>query len=186
MPKRLLLAIAVSFSPFNVAGFTLPTTLTVPRSSKAGESQIHRLPNQNKYVTSFKASAAVDTDAPTETAALGAWIPLGSASCLDGLTPTQITVCGLDLVVWQSKDKTSKKGALGTFSAFMDACPHRLAPLSHGRVDPVTGCLGESSSDVVLHLFLLYILYTLTYTFCLYFHLQNAPITVGHSTQTAI
>jgi hypothetical protein len=182
MPKRLLLAIAVSFSPSNVAGFTLPTTLTVPRSSKVGGSQIHRLTNQNKYVTSFKAS----TDAPTETAALGAWIPLGSASCLDGLTPTQITVCGLDLVVWQSKDKSSKKGDLGTFSAFMDACPHRLAPLSQGRVDPVTGCLGESSSDVVLHLFLLYILYTLTYTFCLYFHLQNAPITVGHSTQTAI
>ena len=88
-------------------------------------------------------------DVLIETAAdskLGAWIPLGSASCLNGLTPTQIQVCGLDLVVWQHKnqDAKSKKGDdAGTFSAFMDACPHRLAPLSQGRVDPNTGCLGN-------------------------------------------
>lgn len=73
----------------------------------------------------------IETNNPSEVQ-LGAWIPLASESSLSGLSPVKIQVCGLDLVVWESSDG---------FSAFMDACPHRLAPLSQGRVDPETGCL---------------------------------------------
>lgn len=81
---------------------------------------------------------------------LGAWMPLGSASCLMGLTPVQIRICGIDIAVWHTPrptQKTSKtKDALNTaaavqWSALIDACPHRLAPLSQGRVDPNTGCI---------------------------------------------
>lgn len=74
---------------------------------------------------------------------LGAWMPLGSASCLTGINPAQVRLCGLDVAVWHKPlPKGAKRGAVATeFSAFVDACPHRLAPLSQGRVDPDTGCL---------------------------------------------
>ena len=74
---------------------------------------------------------------------LGAWMPLGSASSLTGLGPTQIRVCGVDLAVWHKPlPKDAKRRAAATeWSALVDACPHRLAPLSQGRVDPNSGCI---------------------------------------------
>jgi len=63
---------------------------------------------------------------------VGAWIPIASAHALRGLGPQKIRVMGLDLVVWQSNTNWSVMG---------DTCPHRLAPLSQGRVDPETGCI---------------------------------------------
>lgn len=67
-------------------------------------------------------------------------MPLGSASSLTGINPTQIRVCGLDIAVWHKP--TSKKQKVATeWSALIDACPHRLAPLSQGRVDPTSGCI---------------------------------------------
>jgi len=71
---------------------------------------------------------------------LGAWLPLGSASSLTGLTPLQIRVCGIDLAVWHTP-KTKHDREQPEFSAFIDACPHKLAPLSQGRIDPKTNCL---------------------------------------------
>lgn len=74
---------------------------------------------------------------------LGAWMPLGSASSLTGLCPTQIRVCGVDLAVWHKPlPKDAKRSAVATeWSALVDACPHRLAPLSQGRVDSSSGCI---------------------------------------------
>jgi phenylpropionate dioxygenase-like ring-hydroxylating dioxygenase large terminal subunit len=77
---------------------------------------------------------------------LGAWMPLGSATCLMGLTPVQIKICGIDIAVWHTPLPTKKtKDAMTStavkWSALIDACPHRLAPLSQGRVDPITGCI---------------------------------------------
>ena len=63
---------------------------------------------------------------------VGAWIPIASARALRGLGPQQIRVMGLDLAVWNSGE---------AWSVMTDACPHRLAPLSQGRVDPETGCI---------------------------------------------
>ena len=60
---------------------------------------------------------------------IGAWIPIASASALRGLGPQRVEVMGLELVVWQAH-------ANGPWSVMSDACPHRLAPLSQGRVDP--------------------------------------------------
>jgi len=65
---------------------------------------------------------------------LGAWLPIGSASALVGDTPTAITVAGIPLVVWKSPISAK-------WSVMRDQCPHRLAPLSQGRVDTQTGCL---------------------------------------------
>ncbi len=68
----------------------------------------------------------------TENDQNGAWLPIGSAKGLVGNVPTSIEVAGEKLVVW-------KNGA--EWSVLRDACPHRLAPLSQGRVDPSTGCI---------------------------------------------
>lgn len=83
---------------------------------------------------------SIDSSSPPS-AQLGAWIPLGSAANLADVTPLQLTVCGLDLVVWNNKTSTKDDTQYLQYSAAIDACPHRLAPLSQGRVDPKTKCL---------------------------------------------
>ncbi len=49
----------------------------------------------------------------------------------------------MDIAVWHKPlPKTAKRGAAAKeWSALVDACPHRLAPLSQGRVDPQSGCI---------------------------------------------
>jgi nitrite reductase/ring-hydroxylating ferredoxin subunit len=65
--------------------------------------------------------------------AIGAWVPVGSVSCLSGLDPTCLELFGHRFVVWQ-KFPTH-------WSVMMDECPHRFGPLSQGRVDPITKCI---------------------------------------------
>ena len=74
---------------------------------------------------------------------LGAWMPIGSASSLTGINPSRHRICGIDIAVWHKPmPKKSKRNAVATeWSAMVDACPHRLAPLSQGRVDPESGCI---------------------------------------------
>ncbi|KAM6573745.1 hypothetical protein CsatA_017825 [Cannabis sativa] len=56
------------------------------------------------------------------------WYPISLLEDLDPRLPTPFQLLGRDLVVW--KDKGS-----GQWVAFDDKCPHRLAPLSEGRID---------------------------------------------------
>ncbi|MBW4623920.1 MAG: Rieske 2Fe-2S domain-containing protein [Cyanosarcina radialis HA8281-LM2] len=62
------------------------------------------------------------------------WYPLSPVEDLDPTQPTTATLLGLRLVIW--KPKSSE-----TFRVFLDRCPHRLAPLSEGRIDDTTGNL---------------------------------------------
>ncbi|MGL5793903.1 MAG: Rieske 2Fe-2S domain-containing protein [Waterburya sp.] len=62
------------------------------------------------------------------------WYPLIPVEDLNPKRPTPITVLGLNLVIWQP-------GLSSTYRVFMDRCPHRLAPLSEGRIDEKTGNL---------------------------------------------
>ncbi|KAJ9520049.1 hypothetical protein QJQ45_029981 [Haematococcus lacustris] len=55
------------------------------------------------------------------------WYPVASVVELDETRPTPMIVLGKELVVW--RDGTN------TWRAFQDMCPHRLAPLSEGRVE---------------------------------------------------
>jgi nitrite reductase/ring-hydroxylating ferredoxin subunit len=64
---------------------------------------------------------------------MGAWVPVGSISCMEGLDPLPVEIMGRQFVVW--------RGADGRWSVLKDECPHRMVPLSQGRVDPETGCL---------------------------------------------
>jgi phenylpropionate dioxygenase-like ring-hydroxylating dioxygenase large terminal subunit len=60
------------------------------------------------------------------------WVPLASTYELDATRPHAVTFYNNSYVVYCDK---------GTWAVFDDACPHRLAPLSQGRVDKQTGRL---------------------------------------------
>mmetsp|Transcript_37799 Transcript_37799/g.85145 ORF Transcript_37799/g.85145 Transcript_37799/m.85145 type:complete len:561 (-) Transcript_37799:51-1733(-) len=67
------------------------------------------------------------------------WFPVASVLELDPSRPTPVQIDGLRLVVWHSP--AAEDGQEGEWRVFADACPHRLAPLSEGRIEATTGCL---------------------------------------------
>jgi hypothetical protein len=103
------------------------------------------------FRTSLLASSVTEAEAAIKSETrndgeegIGAWIPLLSMKSMMGLGPQRITVMGIDLVVWHSEiDGKKKKGNDEdvVWTAQVDACAHRLAPLSQGRVDPKTNCV---------------------------------------------
>ncbi|PON55358.1 Pheophorbide a oxygenase [Parasponia andersonii] len=56
------------------------------------------------------------------------WYPVSLVEDLDPRLPTPFQLLGRDLVLWNDK-------STGQWVAFDDKCPHRLAPLSEGRID---------------------------------------------------
>ncbi|MEO1373813.1 MAG: Rieske 2Fe-2S domain-containing protein [Cyanobacteria bacterium J06635_10] len=62
------------------------------------------------------------------------WYPVSPVEDIDPQKPTAVTVLGLRLVIWKPKSSDY-------YRVFIDKCPHRLAPLSEGRVDEKTGNL---------------------------------------------
>lgn len=62
------------------------------------------------------------------------WYPISPIEDLDPDLPTSVVLLGQRLVVW--KPRFSEQ-----YRVFLDRCPHRLAPLSEGRVDEKTGHL---------------------------------------------
>jgi len=55
-----------------------------------------------------------------------AWYPLAFDALTDRLRPVSLSLLGAPLALWW---------AGGEWSAVLDRCPHRLAPLSEGRID---------------------------------------------------
>jgi nitrite reductase/ring-hydroxylating ferredoxin subunit len=104
-------------------------------SSRTNKNNIGRLAASASSLTeeaeASPTSSLSDDDGGPQ---LGAWIPIGSASALASLSPTSIKVMNLDLAVWY-REETKQ------WSVLSDACPHRLAPLSQGRINPETGCI---------------------------------------------
>jgi phenylpropionate dioxygenase-like ring-hydroxylating dioxygenase large terminal subunit len=64
---------------------------------------------------------------PTRFDCKEAWYPVHYLSDLDRSKPTRFTLLGQDLVLWWDRQASS-------WRAFEDQCPHRLAPLSEGRI----------------------------------------------------
>lgn len=60
------------------------------------------------------------------------WYPLSPVEDLDPQVPTTVTVLGIQLVIWKPQNADS-------YQIFLDRCPHRLAPLSEGKIDEATG-----------------------------------------------
>ena len=72
---------------------------------------------------------------PSATLSGGSWFAILAKSGYEGVTlPVAIEVAGEKLVAWKSPITSE-------WSVMHDECPHRLAPLSQGRVDPLTGCI---------------------------------------------
>eukprot|EP01023_Acetabularia_acetabulum_P045562 TRINITY_DN4626_c0_g1_i1.p1 TRINITY_DN4626_c0_g1~~TRINITY_DN4626_c0_g1_i1.p1 ORF type:complete len:530 (-),score=73.31 TRINITY_DN4626_c0_g1_i1:1081-2670(-) len=55
------------------------------------------------------------------------WYPIQVLVHLDGSRPTAVQLLGKDLVLWRDGE--------GKWACFEDACPHRLVPLSEGRIE---------------------------------------------------
>ncbi|MCY7393892.1 MAG: Rieske 2Fe-2S domain-containing protein, partial [Leptolyngbyaceae cyanobacterium CAN_BIN12] len=56
-----------------------------------------------------------------------AWYPVHYVQDLDKTKPTKFTLLGQDLVIWWDQQA-------GCWRTFADQCPHRLVPLSAGRI----------------------------------------------------
>ena len=56
------------------------------------------------------------------------WYPLLPVEDLAPHRPTPATLLGIPLVIWKPIDSS-------VYQIFLDRCPHRLAPLSEGRID---------------------------------------------------
>ncbi|KAM0038110.1 putative pheophorbide a oxygenase [Helianthus debilis subsp. tardiflorus] len=110
---------------------------TLPFSHK--KSNLTRFPktNLNKF-NAISPSISTQPEAETETGNLdheeekfdwfSHWYPLMPVCDMDKRAPHGMKVLGLDVVVWWDKNENAWK-------VFDDRCPHRLAPLSEGRID---------------------------------------------------
>ncbi|CAM6098455.1 unnamed protein product [Calypogeia fissa] len=56
------------------------------------------------------------------------WYPVGVLKHMDKSQPHPVTVLGRDIVMWWDRNGAQ-------WQIFADVCPHRLAPLSEGRID---------------------------------------------------
>ena len=63
------------------------------------------------------------------------WYPVDVISTLDPTRPHPMQLLGLNLVLWNDGITVDRKKQEGSWHCFDDACPHRLGPLSEGRVE---------------------------------------------------
>ncbi|KAJ6704661.1 IRON-SULFUR DOMAIN CONTAINING PROTEIN [Salix purpurea] len=95
--------------------------------------------SSSKILTALSSSVSTETLDPTEPALetdsqqetfdwYAQWYPVMPVCDLDKRVPHAKKVIGLDLVVWWDRNESEWK-------VFDDTCPHRLAPLSEGRID---------------------------------------------------
>jgi phenylpropionate dioxygenase-like ring-hydroxylating dioxygenase large terminal subunit len=73
-------------------------------------------------------TAATDSEESSTFNWFKQWYPVGVVAYLDEGRPHSIQLLGRDFVLWYSQSEKQ-------WSVLADACPHRLAPLSEGRVE---------------------------------------------------
>ncbi|CAK9328116.1 unnamed protein product [Citrullus colocynthis] len=112
--------------------------MQIPLLPSSSSSSIYRLSRRFKLCASTPTTISTEESAnPFQVEAeseqgeerfdwYAQWYPVMPICDLDKRVPHGKTVTGIDLVVWW--DKSSWK-------VFEDLCPHRLAPLSEGRID---------------------------------------------------
>jgi phenylpropionate dioxygenase-like ring-hydroxylating dioxygenase large terminal subunit len=62
------------------------------------------------------------------------WYPVTPMADLQPEYPTSVSVLAVKMAIWKPRNAE-------TYRVFLDSCPHRLAPLSEGRVDEHSGHL---------------------------------------------
>ncbi|XP_034887315.1 protochlorophyllide-dependent translocon component 52, chloroplastic isoform X2 [Populus alba] len=117
--------------------FTKPKFLNFQFNPVPASTFSRKTPSQSKLFTTISSSPSfVSTTEPELEADSQAekfdwyahWYPVMPVCDLDKRAPHAKKVMGLDIVVWWDKNESS-------WRVFNDACPHRLAPLSEGRID---------------------------------------------------
>ncbi|XP_072958277.1 flavonoid 8-hydroxylase 2, chloroplastic-like isoform X2 [Typha angustifolia] len=135
LPTSSSLPITILSSPFLPHRRLLRLRTRLSSSSSGSRIRI-------SHLSATSSSSTTATTTTTETAAIpfddadegkfdwySQWYPVAPVADLDKRAPHAKTVMGLDLVVWWDR-------AAGKWQVFDDRCPHRLAPLSEGRIDP--------------------------------------------------
>ncbi len=107
-------------SPFASVVAPPPPTVSSPASSSyAPPAQAQAPAPASSGLSPFDSSKPIDW--------WRQWYPMAFLDDLDPKRPTQLELLGKLFVVWADNDKI--------WHAFEDKCPHRLAPLSEGRID---------------------------------------------------
>ena len=65
----------------------------------------------------------------------GRWYPLNVVDTMDPARPHKMYLLGLNLVAWNDGITVDGRKQIGAWRVFEDMCPHRLGPLSEGRVE---------------------------------------------------
>jgi hypothetical protein len=60
------------------------------------------------------------------------WYPVAVEQDIDKRLPLGVTILGKAVVVWWDRNREVDRKKSGVWRAFLDLCPHRLAPLSEG------------------------------------------------------
>ncbi|CAI0557935.1 unnamed protein product [Linum tenue] len=97
---------------------------------------LHAAPSKSRLSSSSPVSVASPLEPAIDVAAgeekfdwYSQWYPVMPVCDLDKREPHAKQVLGMDVVVWWDRNENAWK-------VFDDMCPHRLAPLSEGRIDP--------------------------------------------------
>ncbi|KAL4308455.1 hypothetical protein GQ457_01G048660 [Hibiscus cannabinus] len=106
-----------------------------PCLSKPGFNPLGRTPPKSRLFATLSSSSPT-TEPPQPEVESGKekfdwysqWYPVMPVCDLDKTVPQAKRILGLDLVVWWDRNESEWK-------VFDDTCPHRLAPLSEGRID---------------------------------------------------
>jgi phenylpropionate dioxygenase-like ring-hydroxylating dioxygenase large terminal subunit len=117
-------ASATATSSDSATGGTTISAEELDRDATAGNPLIGITPDRVPMV-----KAAADGSSPTAGSFnwTKQWYPVAVIDLIDATKPHPTQLLGVDLVVWRDGD--------GRWTAFEDKCPHRLAPLSEGRVE---------------------------------------------------
>jgi phenylpropionate dioxygenase-like ring-hydroxylating dioxygenase large terminal subunit len=82
----------------------------------------NRIGTRSNNVQQHIADSKVTFDYKTE------WYPVAPVQDLTTDAPNKLTLLGMDLAIWYHEPS-------GQWRAFADVCPHRLVPLSEGRIE---------------------------------------------------
>jgi len=102
-------------------------------------SELEKVNNKNKN-ENYNSNVAEEPDITDTTDQLfdwfDHWYPVNVVDTMDTTHPHKAQLLGLNLVLWNSGGEgVTNEESSSCWNAFRDACPHRMAPLSEGRIE---------------------------------------------------
>ena len=103
---------------------------TWPRYSSSSSSISSDHKSSSDDSSFFENEPSSSSRIPSNTVWSSTWFPLTFTALTDPSRPSRHYLLGAPIVVWKHNE---------TWFAMLDKCPHRLVPLSEGRIVPETG-----------------------------------------------